>query len=39
MTMTMSTPFDPAQTAARTQSIAADLAAVEWITDGRVERT
>ena len=38
MTMTMSTPFDPAQTAARTQSIAADLAAVEWITDGRVER-
>ena len=38
MTMTMSTSFDPAQTAARTQSIAADLAAVEWITDGRVER-
>ena len=34
----MTPTFDPAQTAARTQSIAADLAAVEWITDGRVER-
>ena len=34
----MTSPFDAAQTAARTQAIAADLAAVEWITDGRVER-
>lgn len=34
----MTTTFDPSQTQARTQSIAADLAAVEWITDGRVER-
>ena len=34
----MTSPFDAVQTAARTQSIAADLAAVEWITDGRVER-
>ena len=34
----MSTTFDPAQTTSRTQSIASALSAVEWITDGRVER-
>ena len=34
----MSPSFDPAQTAARTQAIVASLGAVEWITDGRVER-
>ena len=34
----MTNPFDAAQTAARTQSITAELSAVEWITDGRVER-
>ena len=35
----MSSPeFDPAAVAAATQRIVADLPALEWITDGRVER-
>ena len=31
-------PFDPARTAERTQALVAALPALEWITDGRVER-
>ena len=34
----MTTHFDPAQTQARTQTLAAELSGIEWITDSRVER-
>ena len=34
----MTTHFHPAQTQARTQTLAAELSGIEWITDSRVER-